>query len=119
MIKGTIKGLRHEKEFLWFSLEPSMLTVQRLDIILRKVDSKWKEGINPEKKQYYENIAPIRFTHYSPKGNIYAISIFNNDLVDFILFKKSPIFEQVSKLIVQNFKFAKPVKVRELRKKEN
>ncbi len=106
MKKGTIVGLTNDDTVAWYRLRANMQTVEHIDALARTMDTHYHEGFLKDKRRIsYKKFVPQRFSH-SDGDKFYAISIFHDDFIDFIVFKSHPVFDRVQNLIHRFFTFA-------------
>ncbi len=115
MSKDIINGITNDEKIIWYRLKPNLITVNLINEIAGVIN-KYYEGegeiadeLGPKIKHYKELILK-RVSYRDEKGALFAIGIFNEDLVDFIVFKDSPYFKSVQKLVTEKFEFQKPLK---------
>lgn len=87
MEKGIIKRLDNQKEFMYFQIKPDVSVVYLFEKIASSLDE-YEEGLSyPNKDIDYNKFTPKRVSFNTGDGTIYAIVIYNKDLIDLILFK--------------------------------
>lgn len=102
MKKAHIKGITNTENFIWYRIKADSLSGSYIDEIVKSLDEKFNEGIEFFQARSYKNFIPKRFSH-TKDNEVYAISIFNEDLIDFILFKAHSSFKQIKSLIDHYF----------------
>lgn len=104
MLNKYVLGVSNTENIFWIRLKPNVEVVRKIDSIIKKLDVSYGEGIFhcDEDIENYKSFFPRRCFHDSD-GVVYAISIFNEDLIDFILIKESPVFNQLFELYQKEF----------------
>ena len=107
MKKVKIKGISHTDNVVWFRVEPCKESIYILNKLVMSIDKEFHEGIlKSDQEINYEDFVPNRYSHDDGDGKIYAISIFFEDLIDFIILKDHPFYEEVMKIMTENFIFS-------------
>jgi len=103
MEKGIIKRLDNQKDFMYFQIKPDVSVVYLFDEIASFLDE-YEEGLSyPNKDVDYNKFVPRRISFNVGDGTIYAIVIYNSDLIDLILFKGNSKFNKFIKLMKKHF----------------
>jgi len=104
MVNKYFSGITNTENILWLRLKPKIEVVQKINKIVGAIDTDFGEAIfDPDEKlEKYDDFYPKRYSHQH-SNKIYAISIFHKDLIDFIIIKNSPIFNQVFELYREEF----------------
>ena len=101
--KGIIKKFDHQKDYMYFQIKPDVSIVYILDEITSSLD-KYDEGLSyPNKDINYKKFVPKRISFNIGDGTVYAIVIYNIDLIDLILFKGTSKFDKFTKLMEKHF----------------
>ncbi|MBT4334500.1 hypothetical protein HOD61_01665 [archaeon] len=98
MINKYFSGISNSKNIFWVRLMPHIEVVKKINRIINSIDTDFGEGLlspseSVEELKNYADFFPRRQDHQH-KNNICAISIFNEDLIDLIFIKDSPIYKK-------------------------
>ena len=106
MEKGIIKRLDNQKDFMYFQIKSDVSVVYLFDEISSSLDE-YEEGLSyPNKDIDYNKFVPKRISFNVGDGTIYAIVIYNSDLIDFILFKGNSKFDKFIELMKKSFVYS-------------
>jgi len=106
MEKGIIKKLDNQKDFMYFQIKPDISVVYLFDEIASSLDE-YEEGLSYSNKDIdYNKFVPKRISFNVGDGTIYAIVIYNKDLIDLILFKRNSKFDKFIELMKGNFVYS-------------
>jgi hypothetical protein len=103
MAKGIINRLDNQEDFMYFQIKSDVSVVYILDEITASLDE-YEEGLAyPNKDVVYGKFVTTRTSFNTGGGTIYAIAIYNKDLIDLILFKGNAKFDKFIELMKNNF----------------
>lgn len=97
-------GISNTENIFWVRLKPQIEVIEKINTIVKSLNTDFSEAIfSPDdNNRKYENFYPRRYTHQH-NFYAYAISIFNENLIDFIILKDSPIYDKVFELYQKEF----------------
>ncbi len=78
-------GISNTENIFWVRLKPQIEVIEKINTIVKSLNTDFSEAIfSPDdNNRKYENFYARRYTHQH-NFNTYAISIFNENLIDFI-----------------------------------
>lgn len=106
MDKCVIAKLNNQKDFMYFKIKADASVIYALDEMTSALDE-YEEGlVYPTKNIDYDKFIPHRTSFNVGDGDIYAIVIYNKDLIDLILFKNNSEFDRFVSMMNDRFVYS-------------
>ena len=102
----VIAKLNNQKDFMYFKIKADASVIYALDEMTSALDE-YEEGlVYPTKNIDYDKFIPHRTSFNVGDGDIYAIVIYNKDLIDLILFKNNSEFDRFVSMMNDRFVYS-------------